>query len=491
MAKHLVGFSARKYVRILLVMGAALLVYVLSGRVSHTQALFASYYVAPNGNNNNPGTLAAPWRTISYAASNSAIRPGDTVYIRGGTYNEYVLQRISGTLSSPITYRNYPGETPVLTGEGTWRWHILERSHIRIEGLTFRNFGEGAIQIRTRNGNITNIAIVNNRFENQYPLNGNGAKTIHVTTAGTARDLSHILIEGNTLYNVNTGNHPAIQVAGTAHHVRILNNVIAETSNIAIGIAGRSDIGQPSNILIRGNNIYGHGSPTKNSPGVYLDGAGQNIIIEKNIIHDGIRGIMVSTEDVAHMLRTAYVIVRWNVLYNNSEMNLKLGVGNAAANCANSAELEYSVAVHNTVFADTGGPTNYFFGCGEHLGWKNNILAHVSPSSAFHYRFENNTINPATWKLDYNYFYSGGGSKLYHWAGSQYTTLASYQAASAQDQHSLTGNPRFVNVNQHDFRLRSNSPARNAGGPLTHTTSAGTGTVVSVAEPWYFTDGLG
>jgi hypothetical protein len=41
-------------------------------------------YIAPNGNNANPGTEAEPWQTITKA--NQTLAAGDPVYIKAGTY---------------------------------------------------------------------------------------------------------------------------------------------------------------------------------------------------------------------------------------------------------------------------------------------------------------------------------------------------------------------------------------------------------------------
>lgn len=86
----------------------------------------AEFYVAPGGDDNAGGTLAAPWRTI--ARAQQAVQPGDTVYLRGGRYayaagesscasrtavvNGVTLDR-SGTEGRPIRYWAYAGETPV------------------------------------------------------------------------------------------------------------------------------------------------------------------------------------------------------------------------------------------------------------------------------------------------------------------------------------------------------------------------------------------
>jgi hypothetical protein len=74
------------------------------------------YYVATNGNNSNPGTFSQPWRTI-YKATTS-IHAGDTVYLRGGTYNESNEFRINGTESAPITIAGYPNEVAIINGNG-------------------------------------------------------------------------------------------------------------------------------------------------------------------------------------------------------------------------------------------------------------------------------------------------------------------------------------------------------------------------------------
>jgi len=47
------------------------------------------YYVAPDGRDDNPGTLARPWRTIQHVADTLAA--GDTVYIWARTYHDMTL----------------------------------------------------------------------------------------------------------------------------------------------------------------------------------------------------------------------------------------------------------------------------------------------------------------------------------------------------------------------------------------------------------------
>src|SRR3974390_489824 len=54
----------------------------------------ANYYVSTAGNDGNPGTIDEPWRTSQHAAN--TVAGGDTVYVRGGVYNEHVNVAVSG-----------------------------------------------------------------------------------------------------------------------------------------------------------------------------------------------------------------------------------------------------------------------------------------------------------------------------------------------------------------------------------------------------------
>jgi len=66
------------------------------------------------GDDRQQGTAEAPWRTIRHGLD--GLKPGDTLYLRGGTYYERIVCRAAGTAQAPITIRSYPGELVVLDG---------------------------------------------------------------------------------------------------------------------------------------------------------------------------------------------------------------------------------------------------------------------------------------------------------------------------------------------------------------------------------------
>ena len=109
----------------------------------------AAYYMSPTGNDSNAGTLAAPWKTLDrLQKAQSIIRPGDTIYFRGGDYvfnnssaRTYYTWSATGTASTPIFYKNYPGEKPVIVGDrtiGPGGTMIYLQNYQTIDGLNFR-----------------------------------------------------------------------------------------------------------------------------------------------------------------------------------------------------------------------------------------------------------------------------------------------------------------------------------------------------------------
>jgi hypothetical protein len=102
---------------------AAALLPAVASPVPAAAATQATYYVAPDGNDTNPGTIAAPFKTVEHARdvvrTVNANMTGDIfVYVRGGRYQ--VTNTIaftpsdSGTNGYRITYAAYPNERPIL-----------------------------------------------------------------------------------------------------------------------------------------------------------------------------------------------------------------------------------------------------------------------------------------------------------------------------------------------------------------------------------------
>ncbi len=92
-------------------------------------------FVAPNGQPTNDGSKERPIDLLTAISSRSPVRPGMTIWLRGGVYRHpgakltgteepALISVLTGNSSSPITVRQYPGERATIDGglrvEGAW-----------------------------------------------------------------------------------------------------------------------------------------------------------------------------------------------------------------------------------------------------------------------------------------------------------------------------------------------------------------------------------
>jgi hypothetical protein len=67
-----------------------------------------SYFVSTKGNNKFSGTIKRPFYSVQFASKK--LKPGDTLFIRGGNYTENCILKIKGTKQTPIIIQNYQNE---------------------------------------------------------------------------------------------------------------------------------------------------------------------------------------------------------------------------------------------------------------------------------------------------------------------------------------------------------------------------------------------
>jgi hypothetical protein len=82
---------------------------------------------APGAADANPGTEDKPFKTLQHAAD--VAKPGDTVYVMAGVYDEKVVVKASGVAGQPITLRAMPRRAAVVGG------FQLQADYIRIQGF--------------------------------------------------------------------------------------------------------------------------------------------------------------------------------------------------------------------------------------------------------------------------------------------------------------------------------------------------------------------
>jgi hypothetical protein len=103
----------------------------------------ADYHVAPDGNDDDAGTQAAPFKTVGKGQQMAAA--GDTVWVHGGIYmitagTVGVAFSKAGTAGNPIRYFAYAGETPVfdlsaVNPTGRVTGFDVHTSYVHIRGM--------------------------------------------------------------------------------------------------------------------------------------------------------------------------------------------------------------------------------------------------------------------------------------------------------------------------------------------------------------------
>jgi S-layer homology domain len=117
---------------------AGLALGLLCGALSFLAAVARAtdYYVAPNGSPSGNGSINNPWDLQTALDQPSAVQAGDTIWLRGGTYDDPpYISHLTGTSANPIIVRQYAGErakldgnhngtepTVTVLGKYTWYW---------------------------------------------------------------------------------------------------------------------------------------------------------------------------------------------------------------------------------------------------------------------------------------------------------------------------------------------------------------------------------
>jgi len=154
-----------------------------------------SIHVSPGGNDSSgTGGIASPFRTPTAALA--AALPGDTVYLRAGSYDPFIVQT-SGLPGKPITITTLPGEERQAVIQGDLQNHAVYGGTGARSGMAWRS----GVRIEAQNHiHIRNLTIQDCSYEGIYILG---------REQGTS--YGHHVISGNLIRR--TGN-PGIMVVG-------------------------------------------------------------------------------------------------------------------------------------------------------------------------------------------------------------------------------------------------------------------------------------
>ena len=477
------------------------------------QVVGTTYFVSPLGSNSNDGiSSTTPWQS-STKVNATTLHPGDTVSFQGGqTFTGCLVfsntNIPTSTPTNPIVVGSYGTGNATLvsncpgTASGTNGPKSALVTIDHVSGFTLQNLilsagttttQYGVLVQNSQGGTADTITIQNNDIfgfhinntatfdwsSEVYVVGGSAAtgtcgmlnnikvlsNMLHgaagvnssddagITGKGCGTNVTNVLYQGNTLFNL--GGRPGVAngISGNGIIANGVKNGILQ-HNVAHDLgANTNSCGGPGgiwaydadNITIQYNEVYNMQPTTYISGcdwiGFDLDGGVTNSVIQYNYSHNNFGPGYITYADVADMGHWGPNTIRYNISVNDARStrdttNGSIGLGGPGTvpeilNVYNNTVWQANpgtTLVRPTAFAFiTSVPTSGIIA--------NNILA-VSAneygSSVF--MTNNNMPLPAGVILRNNNYYSIGTSTplWYNWSGASYTTLAAWQAASGE-----------------------------------------------------------
>jgi parallel beta-helix repeat protein len=290
-----------------------------------------TYYVAPDGDDSNPGTEAEPWQTIHKAAD--TLLAGDTVYIRAGTYSERVAPFNSGSAGRVITYAAYPGETAIIDGTGVavpeygGLFDLAERDYIRVSGLRVIHSEYYGIVADTS----SHITIEHNYVYDTY------------SSGISSWNSDNIIVDGNEVVGACTGPwQEHISISNTCNF-EVRRNRIHDVMPGTDGKEGLSVKDASCHGRVYGNQVY-----NLNHVGIYVDAEAEHLFdveVYQNVVHD--------VEAMGFSLASEQGGLLENIrLYNNIAYDNLVGLWLSA--CCTATHPFQEIAIVNNTFAYNG-----------------------------------------------------------------------------------------------------------------------------------------
>lgn len=438
---------------------------------------------AARGNDANPGTAEAPWKTWAQAAR--LAQPGEVVWIHAGTYREHVSVEVSGNeTDGPITFQAVPGERVVLTGDasfgsGVALLHVEGQHHLRFAGFTVSGYSTPG----------TTYAVWIDTGAHHVELDGLTVSGIDASGAGAAlpilvigqdaaRPTHDVTVRRSTIADCAVSPGQAITVMGNVDGFTIEDNTVRDIRGIAVDVIGNYGTTIPReppagwtydavkdrarNGIIRGNTVA-----AATSTGIYVDG-GQDVLVERNTVTGCATGVQVAAEihagdGVGRVPSAATVTSTRVTVRDNVVQDIRNGASDAFAFVVGAWTSAYGpvseVKVTNNTFRSAQGAVRVNERVSG-LVFVNNVVATDTSSPLL------NDLSGVTAsnRFDHNLWYCAGTPR-FSVAGTYYGSLPDMAAGTGREAGSLYAVPGFVDGAAGDLRLAATSPAVGKGDP--------------------------
>lgn len=264
-----------------------------------------TYYVAPNGNDSNSGSINSPWLTPRH--SSTVAQPGDTVIFADGTYN---LGASGGTGDWFITSGGAPGHPVTYMAQHKWQAKLV--GHGSGDGTTVIGLAGGYTIIKdfditgsnanginlTTNGTSAsyNQAVGNYIHDMVTPCNADSGAGITTGSGGNNyAGVGHESTIGNLIVNLVAaggcpGGHQASGIAMMLPYGIVANNIVMNCGDAIEAWHAATNTTFFGNVVL--NSLRGLSMGAGDSPGSVTN---DNSIVQNNIIINGADPAIIET----------------------------------------------------------------------------------------------------------------------------------------------------------------------------------------------------
>lgn len=425
----------------------------------------STYYVSPNGSDDNPGTEQLPWKTINYAVSQgSPVIAGDKILVKPGTYTELINLDKSGDDELGHITLKADGEVILKDPDpinGNFREGVIQSASEGfwiIDGFRIEDTSWAGISLRDAN----NMIVQNNHT---FETGASGIIVMPDTyffggeNEVTSKDIK---VLGNTVERANwrwagsgdsRGTQEALSIWGV-DGFEVANNLVKEGKREGIDAKTGSRNGSIHNNTVTGV-AQVSGTPTGYNAGaaIYVEGNRAdtfNIDVYNNLVYDNVAEGIVVADEVPGKGDVSDIRVFNNVVYGNGRLGINSGMGIAVTSNVNNVEVINNTVVNNiqSIVVDgtdyTGGYNTY------DVLVRNNIFADAVFRNGLIEDANNVILDNNLFTNDFNQLYQGG-SGLVNFVETNNTQVETIG---------------FFDVAANNYRLSSNSAAIDIGSDL-------------------------
>ncbi|MFN0213218.1 MAG: T9SS type A sorting domain-containing protein [Saprospiraceae bacterium] len=277
-----------------------------------TIVLGTQFYVSSNGNSANTGSMASPWDLQTALNHPAAVKPGDTIWLRGGTYlgNPTLgpvsfISHLKGTSDKPIVVRQYPGERAILDG-GNLPHPVVDPNDSYVMGILGNYTWYWGFEVTDSNLHSRADSLAGSRWRvRSLVMLGTGNKYINLIVHDTGNGLGPFSgcvdceVYGSIIF-YNGWSHLGVRGHGEGMYGQnvaptkfIRDNIVFKQFDSGIILYG-SSASSINNFHLEGNVVFSNGTINDDPNGwgfligknSTASGPGNNFLIQENFLYN-------------------------------------------------------------------------------------------------------------------------------------------------------------------------------------------------------------